>query len=847
MRGAHHPARAITVVEQAAEREGAVGASAFSELRKGDHGSAPVHELRLKEFILDNAHDAVFLIGPDRRFVYVNDEACHSLGYSREELLGRSPEDIDPDLTLERARWIRTQLAERGWVTLETKHRRRDGSVFPVELQGALFEYQGQTVHAAFVRDITGRKRQQRHLDLLEQAVNLSSDGIFLMDEDARFVYVNDGACRSLGYSREELQGKTPPDIDPDITPERARWIHAKLKEQGSFTTESRHRRRDDSVFPVEMQGVQFEYDGQRVDVAFVRDITERKRMEEKLAASEREFRSLAENLPDTIARYGRDCRRLYINPAYAAQIDSSADVLLGKTPSECPVYANAAEYEARIDEVFASGEETEFELRWVNGDEQEVCILIRLTPEFGKDGDVASVLAVGRDITELCASRLKIHQMAFYDTLTALPNRALFADRMRQMIAEAFRHGKAAGVMMIDLDRFKTVNDTMGHRAGDELLRKTAARLGTCVRAYDTVARLGGDEFAILLPEIRSGDDLGRVATKMLDALSQPFLLNGKEVFVSCSIGIALYPSDSAEADDLLKFADSAMYSAKRSGRNKFRFYSRELTDSANERLMLESDLRRAIERNELELYYQPKVRLGDGALIGSEALLRWRHPQRGMVPPDKFIGIAEDSGLIVEIGEWVLIEACRTACAWNGIGKPLRKVAINLSARQFQIGGLIETVREALEATGCYPEWIELEITESLLLDEDCEALDMLKAFRSLGISIAIDDFGTGYSALSYLTRFPIDTLKIDQSFIRGITADRYSAELVKAILTLAHCLGYRVVAEGVETEEQAAFLQAHACEIAQGYLYGRPLPMQEFEALPLSFAGTMRPSGA
>lgn len=832
MRGVHHQEESGKVAAKT-EARSAIATSLF----QGENGASE-DELRLKEFILDNACDSVYLIGPDRRFVYVNDGACRSLGYSREELLGRTPEDIDPDLTPERARWIRTQLAERGCVTLETKHRRRDGRVFPVELQGALFEYRGQTVHVAIVRDITGRKRQQSQLNLLEHAVNLSSDGVFLMDEDVRFVYVNDAACRSLGYGRDELLGMSPADIDPDITPERVQWIHAKLKERRSVTIESRHRRRDGGVFPVEMQGTQFEYDGRRMDVAFVRDITERKRMEEKLAASEREFRSLAENSPDTIARYGRDRRRLYINPAYAALVGSSADSLLGRTPSECPVYTNAVEYETRIDEVFACGSEVEFELKWSDKGGGEVCSLIRLTPEFGRDGQVASVLAVGRDVTELCASRQKIHQMAFYDALTSLPNRALFADRMRQTITDASWHGQLAGVMMIDLDRFKTVNDTMGHPAGDELLRETAVRLSACVRAYDTVARLSGDEFAILLPEIRSGDDLGRIATKMLDVLNQPFLLDGKEVFISCSIGIALYPSDSTETDDLLKFADSAMYSAKRSGRNKFCFYSRELTESANERLMMESELRRAIERNELELYYQPKVRLNDGALIGSEALLRWNHRRRGMVPPLKFIGIAEDSGLIVEIGEWVLYEACRTACMWNGAGRPLHKVAINLSARQFQTGDLVKTVCGAMEETGCHPEWVELEITESLLLDEASEVLEMLKAFRSLGISVAIDDFGTGYSALSYLTRFPVDTLKIDYSFIRGVITDRYSAELVKAIMTIAHCLEYQVVAEGVETEDQAAFLKMHGCEIAQGYLYGKPMPRQEFECLSVAF---------
>jgi diguanylate cyclase (GGDEF)-like protein len=386
-------------------------------------------------------------------------------------------------------------------------------------------------------------------------------------------------------------------------------------------------------------------------------------------------------------------------------------------------------------------------------------------------------------------------------------------------------------------------VNDTLGHTAGDELLRETAARLMSCVRSYDTVARLGGDEFAILLPEVRSGEDLGCIAGKILQSFAVPFLLGGQEVFVSTSIGIVLYPDDGMEAEDLIKHADSAMYYAKRSGRNNFRFYSRELTDSANERLMLEADLRRGFGRGELELHFQPKVRLTDGVPIGSEALLRWKHPQRGMVPPDKFISIAEDSGLIVEIGEWVLRTACRTACDWNMPGRPLHKVAINLSARQFQTFGLARTVRNVLEETGCYPEWIELEITESLLLDEDGEVLETLEEFRAMGISIAIDDFGTGYSALSYLARFPIDTLKIDRSFISRLTEYGHHAELVKAIVAIAHSLNQQVVAEGVETAEQAALLQAYGCQLAQGYFYGKPMTKESFEEYAVTAIGYRR----
>jgi predicted signal transduction protein with EAL and GGDEF domain len=377
-----------------------------------------------------------------------------------------------------------------------------------------------------------------------------------------------------------------------------------------------------------------------------------------------------------------------------------------------------------------------------------------------------------------------------------------------------------------------------MGHPAGDELLRVAAVRLTDCVRADDMVARLGGDEFAILLPEMPSGTDLGRIAGKILEAFRKPFALEGKEVFVSASIGIAVYPDDSSDAHDLIKQADTAMYLAKRSGRNNYRFYSKDLTVLASERFALESELRRAVERNELELYFQPKVWLADGALIGSEALLRWNHPQRGMVLPDQFIDIAEDSGLIMEIGDWVLREACLTATEWNAPDMPLHKVAINLSARQFHSGDLVKTVTRILQETKCWPEWIELEITESMLLDEDGEVLEILNQLQEMGVAIAIDDFGTGYSSLSYLARYPINTLKIDRLFVSSIAEDTHRAELVGAIISIAHSLGQIVVAEGVDTPEQAAYLRERGCQIAQGYLYSRPMPRAAFNSLLSSY---------
>jgi len=530
--------------------------------------------------------------------------------------------------------------------------------------------------------------------------------------------------------------------------------------------------------------------------------------------------------------------RRVFVSRAFGAVVEGGMNALRGKKPSEFPGWANSEAYEAKIKEVFATGETAEFELRWPGRDGREICSHVRLIAERDSLGEIATVLAVGRDITDIHSYRQKIHQMAFYDTLTALPNRSSFNERLKRMLAEASWHGQQAVVMLLDLDRFKAINDTMGHPAGDELLRVAAIRLTECVRADDMVARLGGDEFAILLPEMPAGTDLGKIAGKILDAFRNPFVLEGNEVFVSASMGIAVYPDDSNDADDLIKQADTAMYLAKRSGRNNFRFYSKELTVLASERFALESELRRAVERNELELYFQPKVWLADGALIGSEALLRWNHPQRGMVQPDQFISIAEDSGLILEIGEWVFREACQAAQAWNAPDMPLHKVAINLSARQFQSGDLAKTVSRILEETNCLPEWIELEITESMLLDEHGEVLQILNQFQELGIAIAIDDFGTGYSSLSYLARYPINTLKIDRLFVSSIAEDPHRAELVRAIISIAHSLGLIVVAEGVDTQEQAAYLRERGCQIAQGYLYSKPMPRSVFQSLLLSF---------
>ena len=440
----------------------------------------------------------------------------------------------------------------------------------------------------------------------------------------------------------------------------------------------------------------------------------------------------------------------------------------------------------------------------------------------------------IGRLFRAMKKMERRLRQMIYYDPLTSTPNRVLFNQRLSEALA-ACSHGALVGAMMIDIDRFKGINDTLGHATGDRLLREAAGRLTACVRPSDTVARLGGDEFAVLLPHIEDTRQAEEIAAAIIARFDECFELDGKEVFVSCSIGIALYPPDGASADDLMKFADSAMYLAKRSGRRGFRFYTKELTATAAWNLTIESELRRAIERGEFELHYQPKVSLRSGEIVGSEALLRWHRPGVGLVPPSTFIPVAEEAGLIVDLGEWVLREACRTAAEWNAEGAVVHKIAANLSARQFQCGDIVRSIDAILAETGCRPEWIEIEITESLLLAENATILGVLSSFKERGISIAIDDFGTGYASLSYLAQFPIDTLKIDRSFVQKVNVDRRHAELVKAIVSIGQCLGLQIVAEGVETSEQVSFLLASGCEIGQGFLYGKPLCKAAIRSLP------------
>ncbi len=437
-------------------------------------------------------------------------------------------------------------------------------------------------------------------------------------------------------------------------------------------------------------------------------------------------------------------------------------------------------------------------------------------------------------DIKEYKEDNENIKRMAYHDALTGLPNRYLFDDRLSVALEQARRYQHMLGVMFLDLDHFKCINDTLGHAVGDRLLQEVARRLQGCLREGDTVSRMGGDEFTVLLPEIISQNDAVKVAQRVIEALKQPFWMDERELYITSSIGIAIHPKHGEDAETLLRLADVAMYQAKSAGRNNYKIFTPGMNAGTLDRMDLECGLRHALERQELLLYYQPQVDVRTGMIVGAEALLRWQSPKWGLVLPLRFIPLAEETGLISAVGEWVLRTACAQNVAWQNGGYPSLRMAVNLSVRQFQQPNLVGRVTEVLQETGLDPQWLEIEITESIAMQNIEFTVRKLKEFKKMGVRIAIDDFGSGYSSLNYLKRLPIHTLKIDRAFINDCTSNLEDATIISAVVALGKSLQYKVIAEGVETHAQFAFLQKTYCDEVQGYLFGKPVPAGDFERL-------------
>jgi diguanylate cyclase (GGDEF)-like protein/PAS domain S-box-containing protein len=458
----------------------------------------------------------------------------------------------------------------------------------------------------------------------------------------------------------------------------------------------------------------------------------------------------------------------------------------------------------------------------------------LNISPVRNDAGTVTHYIGVHSDITDAKTHQDELARQANHDSLTGLPNRNLLWDRIDRACARTQRYGDFAAVAFLDLDNFKVVNDSLGHSLGDHLLRAVAARLESSLRAMDTVARLGGDEFVLVLSDHKSAQSVAGELRRIVESFSQPFAVDGRDVFITASVGVALYPQDAKDPESLMKSAELAMYRTKESGRNAYQLYTAEMQTTVTERLALESKLRRALERGELALHYQPQVDLRTNRIFGCEALIRWNQPDLGMVGPAKFIPLAEETGLIVPIGEWVMRTACLQSKAWQNAGLPGVTMAVNISARQFREKNLLQVVAKILAETGLDPTQLELEVTESVIMHDAQHVIAALQAFRDMGVKLSVDDFGTGYSSLSYLKRFPVDRLKIDQSFVRDITTDADDAAIAQVVITLGHTMNLRVIAEGVETPEQLAFLRRHQCDEMQGYLFGKPMPADEFGKL-------------
>jgi diguanylate cyclase (GGDEF)-like protein/PAS domain S-box-containing protein len=472
-------------------------------------------------------------------------------------------------------------------------------------------------------------------------------------------------------------------------------------------------------------------------------------------------------------------------------------------------------------------------------------CILVRrdgieigientVTPIHDQDGGVTGAVVAFHDVSLARARSLEMSHLAQHDSLTDLPNRMLFNDRVTQAISLAVRQRKQLALMFVDLDHFKKINDSLGHGVGDKLLQSVAGRLVTCVRRTDTVSRLGGDEFVVLLSQVEHGEDAAFSARKILRSLAVPHIIDGKSLDVNVSIGVSTYPNDGPDAESLMNKADTAMYEAKQIGRNNFQFFRRDMHARLAYRQLLEADLRYALGRNEFLLHYQPKFNLRTKQITGVEALIRWAHPQRGIISPGQFVPIAEECGLILPIGRWVLLEACRQARLWNDAGLGVVPVAVNVSASEFADKDFISGVRAVLIATSVEPANLELELTESVLMQDAESTVRTLSALKAMGVQLAIDDFGTGYSSFTYLRRFPVDALKLHQSFVQEITADPGDATIVSAMINIGKSLNQRVIAEGVETRAQLNFLQHHGCNEGQGYYFSRPVVAEQAEKL-------------
>ncbi len=676
--------------------------------------------------------------------------------------------------------------------------------------------------------DITHTQKIEHKLRSLGLAMEQSPASVMITDTDGKIEYVNPKFTQVSGYSREEAIGQPAGMLNSgEMPPQIYRELWDAIERGEEWHGQLLNRRKDGSLFweSASISSVRDDQGNCQSYIAVKEDITQQKETEEQLKMIEAVFNTSNE----AIMVANADGLIKTINPAFSRITGYSLDDVKGQNPSILSSGRHDAHfYDDMWQEILRQGSWSgEIWNRRKNGSIYPEWLSVSVV--YDSEGEIIEYVAVFSDITKRKNDEAQIVRQAYYDELTQLPNRTLMSDRLNLAILTADRDEQKIALLFIDLDRFKYVNDSLGHEYGDDLLKQVAMRLNECVRDTDTVARFGGDEFVILLHNIKSEADASLVAHKLIEQLSSPFNLSGREIIIGASIGIAMHPGDADTAEVLIRNADLAMYKAKQSGRNQAHFFTAAMQEHANQRMTLEQDLRHALSRDQLEVHYQPIMAGHNRITQGVEALLRWRHPERGLIPPDQFIPLAEETGLIGDIGYWVLTTACAQLAEWRGQGLSLY-LSVNISERQRELSLNADQVAEVLAHNNLEPQALMLEITEGLLLQDSEETLSWLQGFKSLGVSLAIDDFGTGYSSLSYLKRFPVDTLKIDREFINDLETDRYAQSLVKAIISMAASLDLRMVAEGVETDAQCDMLLGQQCDLMQGFLFCRPLPAEQ-----------------
>ena len=796
-------------------------------------------ELRYRQLI-EVAPDAIF-VHSDWRIVLVNPAMLRLFRAERpEHLLGHDVLELMASRSRELIRERVQRLYERQQTVplAEVEFLRTDGTLFSAEVTASSFVYAGRPAAQVVARDITARKNAE--LALLDSEARfrslteLSSDWVWEQDRELRISFHSRGFAQSSGTTSDKLLGKRRWE-EPNRIPLSGSWDEhrATLEARKPFRDFEYVRIGDDgkrhflSLSGVPIFDAAGEFRGYR---GVGRNITERKEAEQALRRSEERFRSLTQLSSDWYWEQDEELRFTYVSTGFGENSSYDPSRILGKRRWEFEdVVPASGTWEDHRKLLEARQPFRDFEQISIRADGTRLYISSSGQPVVDEAGTFMGYRGVGCNITVRKVAEKRLAQLAQFDPVTGLPNRNLLHERLDHAIAQSRRRGRGAGVLFVDLDRFKLVNDSHGHHVGDELLRQVGRSLKDCVRRDDTVARLSGDEFAVVIADLARPDDAAIVAQKIIDSFAVPFDLDGRETFITASIGVAAFPQDGSDAETLLQCADVAMYRAKESSRNAFCFYTAEMNARTASRLQLNTDLRRALERREFRLHYQPKVNLATGEMIGMEALLRWQHAERGMVPPLEFIPALEDSGLIVEVGDWVVEEACRQLQEWSRAGLQLAPVAVNLSARQFRRRDLDQVIRRVLAGHGISPALLELEITESSLMEDPKDAIRQLQALREAGLRISVDDFGTGYSSLAYLTRLPLSTLKIDRVFVNAAITEASSAAIVKMVIDMAQRLSFDVVAEGIETDAHVAFLRQHGCGQGQGYHFGKPIPAE------------------